>query len=95
MARRADPPTLADPAIPKTDPVRQVLRVPIGVSDFSIDAYTYDNTGTKPDPDLTEFNLNESNTGDIYTMVHEAFKINPELVVIGTPWAPPIWMKNR
>jgi glucosylceramidase len=70
-----------------------VLRVPIGASDFSVVNYSYlDLPAGQTDPDLDAFSA--SRAQPTFDMLHEILAINPELKIMLTPWSPPAWMKT-
>jgi glucosylceramidase len=68
-----------------------VGRTGIGSSDYSRNAYTYDDS-TAPDPDLNNFTIDHDRAYILPTL-REAMQINPELFLFSTPWSPPAWMK--
>jgi glucosylceramidase len=89
-ARRELLTELFDPA----GPVRlSVLRVPLGGSDFVVEpATTYDDLPPgQTDGDLARF----STAGDepVRSLLREIRALVPDLVVIGSPWSPPAWLK--
>ena len=65
-------------------------RTCMGASDYSRNAYSYDD-GT-PDPELSRFSI-EHDRAYILPMLRLARRINPELFLLATPWSPPGWMK--
>ena len=70
-----------------------LLRVPIGGSDFSTDFYSYlDLPKGEEDPDLLAFDASRAHP--TIAMLREIREINPNLKVILTPWSPPGWMKT-
>lgn len=68
-----------------------VARTTIGSSDYSLSAYTYDDTQA-PDPDLKHFSIDHDRKY-ILPMLKEAQQVNPELFYFSSPWSPPAWMK--
>jgi glucosylceramidase len=68
-----------------------VARTTIGSSDYSVSAYSYDET-TAPDPDLTHFSI-DHDRGYILPLLREARQVNPDLFYFSSPWSPPGWMK--
>jgi glucosylceramidase len=68
-----------------------VARTTIGSSDYSLNAYSYDDTDS-PDPELTHFSI-EHDRKYILPMLKEARQTNPELFYFSSPWSPPGWMK--
>ncbi len=68
-----------------------VGRTCMGASDYSRNAYSYDDAKT-PDPELAHFSI-EHDRAYILPMLHEALGVQPELFLFSTPWSPPGWMK--
>jgi len=68
-----------------------VARTTIGSSDYSLTAYSYDDSDS-PDPDLTHFSI-EHDRKYILPLLKEARQSNPELFYFSSPWSPPGWMK--
>ena len=71
-----------------------VVRLTIGASDFSRTHYTLDDMppGARDDA-LARFSIN-ANRFDVLPVVQRARAINPQLIVIATPWSAPAWMKS-
>ncbi len=67
-------------------------RTCIGSSDYSLNAYTYDDSAA-PDPDLKDFSI-EHDRAYILPVLRDAMQINPEMFLFSTPWSPPGWMKS-
>ena len=71
-----------------------LVRLPLGASDFSLSRYTYDDLPAgQTDPGLIRFSLAHDDVS-IIPVLREALAINPRLRVMGTPWSPPAWMKT-
>lgn len=69
-------------------------RLTVGASDFSTYDYSYDDTpGNVPDPELRNFSI-EPARKYVLPRVREALKINPDLLVMISPWSAPAWMKT-
>jgi len=70
------------------------VRITLGASDFSASHYTYDDVapGRRDDP-LGHFNLTPS-TRDVIPVLRQALALNPELLVMASPWSAPGWMKT-
>lgn len=90
-ARRALLTELFDPA----GPVRlSVVRVPLGGSDFVPEpATTYDDVP----PGATDWALDRFSTAadePVRSLLREIRALVPDLVVIGSPWSPPAWLKT-
>lgn len=69
-------------------------RLTVGASDFSPTHYSYDDTpGNVPDPELRHFSIDPAK---IYVLprVREALAVNPDLLVMISPWSAPAWMKT-
>ncbi len=80
------------------DPVEgaglDLVRLPLGASDFALSRYSYDDLPSgQTDPDLTRFSLTHDDV-EIIPVLQEALAINPRLKVMGTPWSAPGWMKT-
>jgi glucosylceramidase len=69
-----------------------VGRTCIGASDYSRNAYSFDDSAT-PDPGLKSFNI-AHDRDYILPMLREAQRTNPELFLFSAPWSPPGWMKS-
>ncbi len=73
-----------------------VLRQPIGASDFTYDATSYsldDVPRGQKDPALANFSAGHD-VPYIVTALQDALLLNPSLKIMATPWSPPAWMKN-
>ena len=69
-------------------------RLTVGASDFSTSDYSYDDTpGNVPDPELRYFSIDPAKKY-VLPRVREALAINPDLLVMISPWSPPAWMKT-
>jgi glucosylceramidase len=69
-------------------------RLTVGASDFSSSDYTYDDTpGNVPDPELQNFSI-EPAKKYVLPRTREALAINPDLLVMISPWSAPAWMKT-
>jgi glucosylceramidase len=66
-------------------------RVCIGASDYSRNAYSYDDS-PEPDPELKRFSIDHDREY-ILPILKEARAVNPNLWLLGSPWSPPGWMK--
>jgi glucosylceramidase len=81
------------------DPVEGIglnmLRVPMGASDFALNLYTYDDLPSgHTDFSLSRFSI-AHDEAYIIPMLREARAINPSLAIIATPWTAPAWMKTN
>ena len=68
-----------------------IARTTIGSSDYSRNAYTYDDCA-QPDPELQHFSI-EHDRQYILPMLRETQQANPEIFYFSSPWSPPAWMK--
>jgi len=69
-------------------------RLTVGASDFSPDHYSYDDTpGNVPDPELKHFTIDYARKY-VLPRTREALAINPDLLVMISPWSAPAWMKT-
>lgn len=68
-----------------------VGRTCIGASDYSRNAYSYDDS-PQPDPELKQFSI-DHDRAYILPILVEASKTNPDLFLFSSPWSPPGWMK--
>jgi glucosylceramidase len=67
-------------------------RTTIGSSDYSRNAYTYDES-TTPDPTLSHFSIDHDREY-ILPILRAARAVNPEIFLFSSPWSPPGWMKS-
>ena len=67
-----------------------LIRVAIGASDFCIrDEYTWcDKAG------LENFAIHPEDKNYLFPILHEIYRINPEVKIIASPWSCPKWMKG-
>ncbi len=65
-------------------------RIPIGASDYSTAAYSYDDGAA--DPELKRFSI-DHDLDYILPTLQAALSANRELFLFGSPWSPPGWMK--
>lgn len=69
-------------------------RLTVGASDFSTSDYSYDDPpGNVPDPELRYFSIAPAQKY-VLPRVREALAINPDLLVMISPWSAPAWMKT-
>ncbi len=74
------------------------LRISIGASDLSAMVYTYnDMPAGQTDPTLANFSLDPERAGGtgLIPLLKEILAINPSLKILGSPWTPPVWMKDN
>lgn len=71
-----------------------VVRVPWGLSDFSLSQYTYnDNPPGGTDVAQNNFSINHDQQY-IMPRLADAKTVNPNLKMIMSPWSAPLWMKT-
>jgi len=71
-----------------------MLRQPMGASDFALEEYSYDEMPAgETDPELKKFSI-DHDRADILPVLKEILAVNPKLKVIGSPWSAPGWMKT-
>ncbi len=71
------------------------LRVSIGASDLSAEVFSYnDLPAGQTDPTLAQFSLSKD-TVDLLPVLKEILQINPSIKIMGSPWSPPVWMKDN
>ncbi len=81
---------------PKSGIGLSVLRQPIAASDFTVHGpYSYDDPpGGGDDPKLDHFSI-KHDKAYIIPLVKEAMRLDPQLVVVASPWSPPAFMKTN
>lgn len=71
------------------------LRVSIGASDLSASVFSYnDMPAGQTDPTLANFSLS-LDTVDVIPVLKQILLINPNIKIMGSPWSPPVWMKDN
>jgi glucosylceramidase len=71
------------------------LRVNIGSSDLSPRVYSYDDLPAgQTDPNLQHFSL-EPDQAHMIPVLKQVLNVNPAIKILGTPWSPPVWMKDN
>ena len=71
------------------------MRLTIGASDFSLSNFTCDDMPAgQTDFDLQHFSLSQD-TLDVVPVLKEINLINPKIILLGSPWSPPPWMKTN
>jgi glucosylceramidase len=71
------------------------LRISIGASDLSREVFSYDDMPVgQTDPTLANFSLSKD-TVDLIPLLKEIIAIDPAIKIMGSPWSPPIWMKDN
>lgn len=70
------------------------VRQPIGASDFSRSAYTYDDVPRgQTDPGLTRFSIAHDEPY-VLPLLRRARELNPQITFMASPWSAPAWMKT-
>ena len=71
------------------------LRISIGSSDLSAEVFSYDDVPAgQIDTALKNFNLSKD-TVDVIPLLKEILAIDPTIKIMGSPWSPPVWMKDN
>jgi len=71
------------------------LRVSIGASDLSASVFSYDDLPAgQTDINLNKFSLSLDSV-DVVPLLKEILLINPNIKILGSPWSPPVWMKDN
>lgn len=71
------------------------LRLSIGASDLDAKVFSYnDLPAGQTDPNLTNFTLAEDKK-NVIPVMKEILAINPDIKIMGSPWSPPVWMKDN
>ncbi|CAO1616418.1 unnamed protein product [Parajaminaea phylloscopi] len=69
-----------------------LVRSPLGASDFSFAVYSYDDTvDGSPDPDLSLFSIDKS--PKMWQTHMDISRVNSKVKRFFAPWSPPAWMK--
>lgn len=71
------------------------LRLSIGASDLNEAPFSYDDMPAgQTDPDLSQFSLGPD-MKYLIPLLKEILAINPAIRFLGSPWSPPVWMKDN
>tara|TARA_R110002020_G_scaffold85914_4_gene211763 strand:- start:6236 stop:7603 length:1368 start_codon:yes stop_codon:yes gene_type:complete len=71
------------------------IRLSIGASDMDAAPFSYDDLAQgETDVDLAHFNLSQD-TLHLIPVLKEILKISPKIKILGSPWSPPVWMKDN
>ncbi|HSN60332.1 MAG TPA: hypothetical protein VLR49_05335, partial [Ferruginibacter sp.] len=71
------------------------LRVSIGASDLSSSVFSYnDLPAGQTDLTLANFSLSQDLT-HLVPLLKQILTINPNIKIMGSPWSPPVWMKDN
>jgi len=71
------------------------LRISIGSSDLNDHVFSYDDLPAgETDPTLAKFDL-APDRAELIPVLKEILAINPKILILGSPWSPPAWMKTN
>jgi glucosylceramidase len=71
------------------------LRISIGSSDLNDHVFSYDDLPAgETDLSLSKFSLAPDRT-ELIPVLKEILAINPQILTLGSPWSPPVWMKTN
>jgi glucosylceramidase len=71
------------------------LRISIGASDLNASVFSYDDMPAgQTDTTLAHFNFSKDSI-DLIPLLKEILSINPNIKIMGSPWSPPVWMKDN
>lgn len=71
------------------------LRLSIGASDLSDRVFSYnDLPDGQTDTGMVKFSL-DPDRKDLIPVLKEILAINPDILILGSPWSPPVWMKTN
>ena len=71
------------------------LRISIGASDLNASVFSYDDVPAgETDINLDHFSL-DPDKDDVIPLLKEILTINPAIKILGSPWSPPVWMKDN
>ncbi|KAA3440207.1 glycoside hydrolase family 30 protein [Rufibacter hautae] len=71
------------------------LRVSIGASDLDEKVFSYNDLPEgQTDPNLEKFSL-APDRAFLLPVLKEILAINPKIMILGSPWSPPTWMKTN
>lgn len=71
------------------------LRVSIGASDLSDSVFTYnDLPAGATDVTMEHFSI-ATEEAHLIPVLREILSINPNIMILGSPWTPPVWMKTN
>ncbi len=71
------------------------LRLSLGSSDLSEKTFSYnDLPDQESDIEMKLFNLGPDKK-NVIPVLKEILQINPKIMIMASPWSPPVWMKNN
>ncbi|KAI0027735.1 glycoside hydrolase [Vararia minispora EC-137] len=83
--------TLFDPTDGASSAGLNIIRIPIGASDYSAMDYSLDDVNG--DTSLNSFSINNV-PQNVFTVLNDIKSLNQYTKVLITPWSPPAWMKD-
>lgn len=70
------------------------MRIPMGASDIALSVYSYDDQPVgATDMNLAGFSISHDQAY-ILPIIQQAKGLNPQMMLVATPWSPPGWMKD-
>lgn len=71
------------------------IRLTIGASDLNSYVFSYNDLKLgQTDPQLNQFDLAQDKQ-DVVPVMKEILSINPDILIMASPWSPPTWMKDN
>jgi len=71
------------------------LRISIGASDLNESVFSYDDLPAgETDLTLEHFDFGPDKK-DVIPVLKQIIAINPDIKIMGSPWSPPVWMKDN
>ena len=71
------------------------IRISIGASDLNAFTFSYDDMPEgQTDVNLDNFSLQPDVDG-VIAVLQDILAINPNIKILGSPWSPPVWMKDN
>ncbi len=71
------------------------VRVSIGASDLDQNPFTYNDLASgQTDPNLDNFSIAQDLI-NLVPVLQEIIAINPDIIILGSPWSAPTWMKSN
>ncbi len=71
------------------------IRISIGASDLDATVFSYDDLPAgETDPTLAKFDLGKDKEA-LIPVLKKMLAINPSIKILGSPWSPPVWMKDN
>ena len=71
------------------------LRISIGASDLDANTFSYNDLPVgETDEEMEHFSL-APDQENLIPILKEILAINPEILIMGSPWSPPTWMKTN